>query len=139
MSVQENKALLQRYVEEIWDKGNEGAIDDFLAPDYQRHRSPFSDPLTGDGQKQLLAGFRTAFPDATLTIENVMAEGDQIAFRSTLRATHRGEFLGIAPTGRQITVSLLDIIRIEDGKFAEQWGGPDTFDLLRQLGAKITS
>ena len=66
------------------------------------------------------------------------AEGDRIAFRSTMRGTHRGEFLGIPPTGIQVTVGLLDVIRIENGKFVEQWGGPDLLDLVQQLGAEIS-
>jgi steroid delta-isomerase-like uncharacterized protein len=137
-TAEENKALLERYIEEVWDKENPAAVDDFLAPDYMRHRSPTATPLTRDGQKQLLTSFRVAFPDITIKVEHVIAEGEWIAFRSTMRGTQRGEFLGVPATGRQVTVGLLDLIRIEDGKFAEQWGGPDTFDLLRQLGAEVT-
>jgi predicted ester cyclase len=138
MTPDENKALLRRYIQEVWDNNNPAAVDDFLAPHYKRHRSPTTEPLTRDGQKKLLYAFREAFPDATLTVEHLIAEGDRIAFRSTLRGTHHGEFLNIRPTGKKVTVGLLDEIRIEDGKFAEQWGGPDTFDLLRQLGADFS-
>jgi predicted ester cyclase len=137
MKADEVRALLQRYVHEVWEKQNPEAVDGFLARDYKRHLSPKADPLDREGQKQLLKGFSTAFPDARLTVNETIVEEDRIAFRSTLRATHKGEFLGIAPTGRQIIVGLVDIIHIEDGKFAEQWGGPDTLDLLRQLGAKV--
>ncbi len=138
MSVEENKALLQRYVEEVWRQGNVAALDDFLAPDYRRHVSPTAAPLTRDGQKERLAGVRAAFPDIELTVEDVLAEGDRVAFRSTLRGTHRGVFQGIAPTGVRVTVALLDLIRIEQGRVVEQWGGPDFLDLLRQLGATVS-
>ena len=94
--------------------------------------------MTRAGQKELLVKFRAAFPDIQLTVEEIIAEDDRIAFRSTMRATHRGEFLGIAPTGKQVTVGLVDVIHIEKGKFTEQWGGPDLFDLLQQLGAEIS-
>ncbi len=104
-----------------------------LRKSYRRYRSPTTAPLTREGQKQLLTGFRTAFPDIQLTVEEMIAEDDKIAFRSTMRGTHQGDFLGIAATGHRVTVSLLDVIRIEDGKFIEQWGGPDTHDLLRQI------
>ena len=67
-----------------------------------------------------------------------MVDGDKIAFRSTFRGTHQGIFREMPPTGRRVTVRLLDLIRVENGSFAEQWGGPDLLDLLRQLGAKVT-
>ena len=133
MSIEQNKALLHRYIEEVWAKKNPTAVDHFLAPTYIRHRSPTTPPLTREGQKHLLTGFLAAFPNIKLTIEDVIAEGDRVAFRSTMRGTHQGEFLGIAPTGRDVIFRLLDVVRVEDGKFVEQWGGPDIFDLLQQL------
>jgi predicted ester cyclase len=138
MSAEENKALLHRYVKEVWDKQNPAAIDDFLAPTYKRHRSPTAEPLNRDEQKQLLTNFRAAFPDIKLTVEEIIAEDDRIAFRSTIRATQQGEIFGISPTGKQITVGLVDVIHIKNGKFVEQWGGPDLLDLLQQLGAEIS-
>lgn len=138
MSTEANKALLSRYIAEVWDRQNPTAVDEFLAPTYKRYRSPTAEPLTRDGQKQLLTSFRAAFPDAQLTVEEIIAEGNRIAFRSTIRGTHQGEFLGIAPTGKHVTVSLVDVIHIENGRFAEQWGGPDLLDLLQQLGAEIS-
>ena len=138
MSIEGNKALLRRYIETIWDNQNLAAIDDFLAPSYVRHRSPTTPSLTREGQKELLTKFRIAFPDIHLTVEEMIAEGDRIAFRSTIRGTHQGEFMGIAPTGKHVTVSLLDVIRIEGGRFVEQWGGPDLLSLLQQLGAKVS-
>lgn len=138
MSAEENRALLRRYVEEVWDKQNPAAIDEFLAPNYRRHRSPNIEPLTREGQKQLLILFRAAFSDVQLSVEEVIAEGNRIAFRSTMRGTHHNEFLGIAPTGKRVTVGLVDVIHIENGKFIEQWGGPDLLDLAQQLGAEIS-
>jgi len=138
MPAEENKALLRRYIEAVWDNQNPKAVDQFLAPDYKRHRSPTTEPLTREEQKQLLIQFRAAFPDIQLTLEEVIAEGERIAFRSTIRGTHQGELLGIAPTGRQVAVGLVDVIHVEDGKFVEQWGGPDLLDLVKQLGAEIS-
>jgi len=137
MAAEQNKILLRRYVEEVWEKQNLDAIDDFLSPFYKRHRSPNTPALTREGQRQLLSQFRTAFPDIQITIEEIIAEDDRIAFRSTMRGTHQAEFLGIAPTGKKITVSLLDMIHIENGKFIEHWGGPDILDLLQQLGVNV--
>ncbi len=135
MSPEENKQLLHRYVAEVWDNGNLEALREFLAPHYRRHVSPTLPPLDLEAQIQRLAGFRNAFPDITLTVEEVMTEDDRIAFRSTINGTHHGELAGLAPTGKHITVGLVDIIRVEDGRFAEQWGGPNMADMFRQLGA----
>ena len=138
MSAEENRVLLRRYVEEVWDNQNLAAVDDFLSPNYKRHRSPTMAPLNRQEQKQLLMRFRQAFPDIQLEVEEVLSEDNRIAFRSTIRATHQGELLGIEPTGKQITVGLVDVIHIEDGQFVEQWGGPDMLDLVQQLGAGIS-
>lgn len=116
-----------------------GSAPDFLSPGYARHTSPTLPPLDLEGQIERLHGFRQAFPDITIEVDDVMVEGDCIAFRSTMRGTHKGEFAGIPPTGRHVTAGLVDMIRIEDGRFAEQWGGPDVFDMLQQLGARPTS
>ena len=137
MSAEANKALVRRYLEEVWQKRNPAAVAEFLAPDYRRYLSPTAVPLTRDGQRERVTGFRTAFPDIQLTLEDMFAEGDRVAFRSTIRGTHRGLFQGIAPTGKRVTVSLIDVVRIENGAFIEHWGGPDLWDLLQQLGAVI--
>ena len=139
MTSSQLKELLSRYVDEVWTKRNIAALDRFLAPTYRRHLGRSVDPLTRDGQKKLLAGFHTAFPDAVLHVEEVIVERDLIAFRSRMRGTHRGAFRSIPPTGRDIEVRLLDMIRVENGMFVEQWGGPDLLDLLQQLGAVVTA
>lgn len=137
MSPDESKQLLERYVAEVWENGNLDALRDFLAADYRRHVSPTLPPLDLEEQTQRLAGFRSAFPDIELKVAEVIAEGDRIAFRSTITGTHRGELAGLPPTGKQISVGLVDVIRVEDGRFAEQWGGPNMADLFRQLGASF--
>ncbi len=138
MSTEANKSLVHRYIEEVWDKQNPAAVDEFLAPTYKRYLSPTATPLTREGQRQRLTGFRAAFPDVHLTIEDMFAEGDRITFRSTMRGTHQGVFQGIAPAGKHVTVSLIDIVRVENGQIVEHWGGPDLFDLLQQLGAVVS-
>jgi predicted ester cyclase len=129
------KALVRSYIEEVWTRGTLDAVDIYFSPNYRRHLSLTADPLLLDGQKQRLAGFRSAFPDVTITIEDIFAEDNYVIFRSTMHGTHLGVFQGIEPTGKPIIVSLIDIIRVEHGKFIEHWGGPDLFDLLKQLGA----
>jgi|SRR6516164_6414784 len=141
MAAEENKALVRRYIEVVWNQRNTAALDELLAPTYQRYVSATTTPLTSEGQRQRIAGFHTAFPDLHFTIEDLFAEGDRVTFRATLRGTHKGPFpylQGMAPTGKQVTVSVLDVVRVEEGKFAEQWGGPDSLDLLQQLGATFS-
>ncbi len=133
MSAEANEQLLARYIREVWDEGDLDALERFLSPDYKRHVSPTLPPLDRNGQIERLRGFRSAFPDITLTVEDVVAGDDRVAFRSTIRGTHRGPLAGLAATEKKIEVTLVDIVRIEDGSFAEQWGGPDMSDLFRQL------
>src|SRR5687768_14208976 len=90
MSTEANKALVRRYIETVWHQRNSAALDAFLAPHYQRYLSPTAAPLTRGGQRQRLAGFRAAFPDIQLTIDDLFAEGDRVAFRSSSLGHRRG-------------------------------------------------
>lgn len=137
MSADNNKTLVRRYIQKVWGENDATALDEFLAANYHRHISPNAPPLDREGQKQRLAGIRTAFPDIVLTLEEIIAEGDRVVFRSTIRGTHQKIFQGIAPTGRPVIVALLDMVRVQDNKIVEQWGGPDFLDWLRQLGAEV--
>ena len=133
-----NTSLLNQYIETIWVQKDLSQLNRFLAPGYLRHQSPLRPPLNRLEQAALLQNFQSAFPDAALSVEEVIADDGRIAFRSTLRATHLGHFLGLPATGKQITVSLIDLIHIQDNQFVEQWGGPDLLDLVTQLGGKIS-
>lgn len=135
MSTEENKASFRRYVEEAWNKGNVDIMDELMAAHYARHMAISAPPLTREGQKQRILGFRRAFPDLRLTIEDMVAEGEKVSIRITLRGTHQGEFMRVAPTGKQIVVGVVDVARFEDGKVVEQWGQSDLLGLLQQLGA----
>lgn len=137
MTAGDHEKLLERYVREVWDQGNPDAVEVFASEDFRRHGRPGSEPLDRAGQIQRLKAFRSGFPDITIEVDDVITSDSHIAFRSTMTGTHRGELMGIPPTGRGVTVRLVDMIRVEGGKFAEQWGGPDMLDLLRQLGATI--
>ena len=134
MSTEENKARFRRYVEEAWNKGNVDIMDELMAAHYARHMAISAPPLTREGQKQRILGFRRAFPDLRLTIEDMVAEGEKVSIRITLRGTHQGEFMRVPPTGKQIAVGVVDVARFEDGKVVEQWGQSDLLGLLQQLG-----
>ena len=138
MSSETNQSLVRRYVEEVLNRGKFEVLDDLFSPNYKRYLSPTATPLPPQLQKQRLAGLRAAFPDVQLVIEDLITEGDRVAFRMLLRGTHQGTFQGIPPTQKQVTVFAFDVVRIENGKFIEHWGGPDLLTLLQQLGAVIS-
>lgn len=139
MGSRQNLNILHQYLREVWDEGNVDAVGRFLAPTYLRHGSPTEPPIDRTEQMAKLRYFRSAFPDIELTVEEASADRDLVWFRSTMRGTHRGDFLGIAATGRTVEVSLLDLWRVAEGRVVEQWGGPDVLDLARQLGAGLTT
>lgn len=133
MSAEDNKALVRRALAGVRDGWTQAVIDEFFAPEYCRHLTPTGPHLTREEQRERASRLRVAFPDAVATLEDILTEGDRVAYRLTIRGTHRGSFLGVGATGRRVTVSLFAIVRVEDGKLAEEWGGLDQVDLLRQL------
>lgn len=134
MSTEENKATVRRYLDRVWNRGDFDGSDAYLARDYRRHTGPGTEPLDVKGQRVRLQSFRTAFPDIGLEIEEMVAEGDLVAFRFTMTGTHGGVFQGIAPTGTKISVPGLDLVRLQGGLLTEHWGGADLNALKAQLG-----
>jgi steroid delta-isomerase-like uncharacterized protein len=130
-----NKQISRRLVEDAFNAGRTEVIDELIAPTFVNHDPSVTEDLIGpEGTKQLIEGYRTAFPDLKVTVEEQIAEGDLVATRWTARGTHRGPFLGMEPTGKQATVTGLTIDRIENGKIVESWNNWDTLGLLQQLG-----
>src|SRR5690348_12229104 len=111
-----NKALMRRFYEEFWCRGNEAAVDELVAADMVDHQRPEGWPSGRAGYKQLVRAWREGFPDMRETIGDLIAEGDRVVGRFTIDATHTGNFLGIPPTGRTIRISGIDIVRIRDGQ-----------------------
>ena len=130
----DNKAVFRRYVEELWNRKNIAAIDELIAPDFVGRIAGSPDIRGLEGYKQFFLATCTAFPDLQNTVESVVAEGDAVAARWTSRGTHKGEYLGIAPTGKYVTGTLTAIYRIVNGKIAECYGDADNLGLLQQLG-----
>jgi steroid delta-isomerase-like uncharacterized protein len=130
-----NKTISRRVIEEALNEGRLETVDELIAPTFVNHDPSATGELSGpDGMKQLVEGYRTAFPDLRVTIEDQLAEGDRVATRWTARGTHQGELMGIAATGKEATVTGLSIDRITDGKIVESWNNWDTLGLLQQLG-----
>ena len=134
MSVEENKALVRRFVEEFWNDGNTGAADELMAIDAAIHM-PTGEVVDADGLKGFAGMFRGSFPDWHSTVEELIAEGDGVAERWTGRGTHRGELQGIPPTGKRVEVPGSVFYRIVDGKIVEFWGLFNMMGLMQQLGA----
>ena len=132
---EEPKALVRRLTEEVINKGNLAVIEELFAPTYVWHIAGMPDIKGPDGVKQFLTTVRTAFPDFHSTIEDMVVEGDKVAVRYTNRGTQKGEFRGVAPSGKELTWSLLLITHLAGGKFQESW---QLTDLLRQLSLGAT-
>ncbi|MCA1666204.1 MAG: ester cyclase [Thermomicrobia bacterium] len=128
MSADENKALVRRFME---GGLNLDAVDQFAAPDMIDHSRGGAGR---EGLRQALGLFAAAFPDWQTTIEDLIAEGDKVVLRGVGRGTHRGAFMGIAPTGKQVTLPGIHIMRIADGKIVEHWAQLDDLGLMQQLG-----
>ncbi|WP_455283741.1 ester cyclase [[Eubacterium] cellulosolvens] len=133
---EENKELERRMYEEIYNKKNLGAVDQFYATDWVCHPWPPGMPPGLDGMKQRMKHDYLALPDMQVKLEDMLAEGDKIACRWTATATHKGEFMGMPPTNKQVTITGVHIDRIAGGKIAETWNYSDMMGLMQQLGMK---
>ena len=133
-STEANKASVRRFYDEVFNTKNRAAIDAFIAPNHVDHAAPPGTPGGLAGAKQTITMYLTAFPDLHFTVEDTIAEGDQVVARLTARGTQQGAFMGIPPTGKQATVTAIDINRIVGGKSVEHWLEMDTLGLLQQLG-----
>jgi steroid delta-isomerase-like uncharacterized protein len=135
MSTEQNKALVRQLVEEVINQGNIRMIDEFLIPDFVEHEElPPGIPPGREAPKALFTMLRSAFPDLKATIEHLIAEGDKVVFHMTWTGTHEGEFMGIPPTGKSISINVIDILGIAEGKFVEHWGVMDSMAMMQQLG-----
>jgi steroid delta-isomerase-like uncharacterized protein len=134
-TAEKNKQLMRRFVEEFQVGGNAAVADEILADDFVDH-SPFPGVSPDrDGLKRFFGALRAAFPDLRAEIHDQLAEGDRVATRKTFHGTHRGEFLGIAPTGQPVAFDVIAFVRIENGRIAEHWNVVDVMGLMQQLGA----
>lgn len=134
MSLEANKALVRRHMEEVFNNKHLDVINETVAPDFVDHTNPPDWPTGREGHRQLAALFHSAFPDFHYAIEHEVAEADMVVIRGTYRFTHEGEFFGIAPTGKQVTTTGMHLFRIADNQLAEHWCNNDDLATMRQLG-----
>lgn len=133
--IEENKVLVRRYFEITQEKDFD-VLEEVLASDYTLHGVPgVEEELTGpDAIEAYFREMLEVFPDMTVTIDELVAEGDTVAYRGSFTATHEGEFMDIPATGEKVTVDATGFFRIEDGKIAEGRPQMDTFGMMQQLG-----
>ncbi|MFQ6031132.1 MAG: ester cyclase [Dehalococcoidia bacterium] len=136
---EDNKALVRRLVEEVWNAGNLAALEEMIAPDYVHHSAPPEVSRGPQGYRQRVVMDRRPFRDFHLNLEDLISEGDRVVGRWTIQGIHYGEYLGIAPTGRKITFTGIFIVRVAGGKLAEEWEEVDAIGLRQQLTATTTS
>ncbi len=130
-----NKALCRRFVEEVWNNRNLSVIEEIFAPNFTQHDPNAPDFGRGpESVRKLVNHYLIAFPDTRFTIDDMIAEGDKVVMRWTARATHRGEFRGIPPTGKQLTISGTTTQRIENGRMVESYVNWDALGLMQQMG-----
>lgn len=133
MSLEENKALVRRFIEEVQNQHNLAAIEELFSPNFVDHSSMAAPPYL-EGTKELFIITFAAFPDFRMEIHQQLAEGDQVMTRKTLHGTHLGPFMGIPATGKKIAVTFVDIFTVINGKITEHWTGDVTLSILHQLG-----
>jgi steroid delta-isomerase-like uncharacterized protein len=132
---EQNKAIVRRLFEELWNKGNLSLADQLFAPNYEHHDASSPDFGRGpESERKRATLYRTAFPDMHLTIEDIIAEGETVMTRWSCHGTHNGDLNGIAPTGKQFTISGVTIARFANGKLAEGYVNWDALGLMQQLG-----
>ena len=129
-----NKALLQRFYDEVINGRNLDLIDELLSDDFVEHEEFPGIPPTREGVRQTFAMFYAAFPDIHFRVDDLLAEGDLVAARVTITGTHEGEFMGVPATGRSVEIVAMDFISFRDGRGTAHWGVGDMVSLLQQLG-----
>lgn len=138
MPAPENKALIRRFYEQVWDKGNLDVCDEVFAADYVRHDPRPTEAAPGpEGQKRIAADFRGAFPDLRVEIDILVADDDYVVGRWTASGTQRRPWGALEATGRRATFAAVNIFRFEDGKVAEIWNHRDDLGLQEQLGSPV--
>lgn len=135
MHAEANKQVVRRFVDEYQTAANEQSFAELLHPEVVDRSRPPGIAEGAEGVRQQFEAFRAAFPDFHAVIHDQIAEGDKVVTRKVFHGTHRGELMSIAPTGREVQIEVIDIVRIEDGQIVEHWNVVDRLGLLQQLGA----
>lgn len=134
MAEQENKAVVEGMIEELFNKKNVDSLGDFSAEGVVERNPPPTTKPGLEGMKEMFHMFLNAFPDIHIEVEDLIAEGDAVVMRATTTGTHQGDFMGIPATGKKVSYGEIHIVKIAGGKFVEHWGVEDQMGLMQQLG-----
>ena len=129
-----NKKIVEEFIQRLFSEGDLAAVDDCLSVDFLNHDPPFGASADREGMRAAAAMFRAAFPDWHSELHLLIAEGDLVAEVFTASGTHRGEVMGVAPSGQEISLRGINVFRIHDGRISERWGRLDDLGFLQQLG-----
>ena len=127
------RELVERLHSALLQSRDPAVVDEFFAPGFVSHNNPPGFPPGVEGVKRFFATFRDAFPDVTVEIDELVVEGDRVAVATTFTGTHEGELMGVAATGRRVSVTGVDVVRVCGGKIVEHRGLTDVVGLMRQL------
>lgn len=133
-NVEANKKMVTEFIDGLFSRGDLGAVDTYLSDDFVNHDPPFGVSANRNGMRAAGASLRAAFPDWHSEVHLLIAEGDLVVEHFTARGTHRGEVMGVTPTGREVSLKGINIFRVHDGRVHERWGRLDDLGFLQQLG-----
>jgi predicted ester cyclase len=128
-----NKELVRRFYKEVYGDWNMALVDEIVSPRFISHDWPKGSPTGPQGFRNFYSAIRSAVPDARYEVDDLVAEGDKVVVRWRLLGIHKGEFRGIAPTGRAIALKGIAIYRVDDGKLMERWVVTDLYGLLEEI------
>jgi steroid delta-isomerase-like uncharacterized protein len=134
MPAEENRAVIRRAYEEMWNERNVDAVDELVTGDFLNHPAINQQRRGRQNLKEVIRIFEKAFPDFRYELEDIVAEGDKVAVRDVFTGTHEGDFMGIPATGNHVTMQTIHIYRFEGGRIAEHWAVRDEMGMMRQLG-----
>jgi steroid delta-isomerase-like uncharacterized protein len=134
MTTEDNKALVRRFIQGIFEAGRVEALEELVAPDFVGHTGPSGD-IDREELKSAMERVSKGLAEVAFTIEDTIAEDDRVTVRLTSSARQVGDFMGIPPSGRSYTIGEIHIFRVRDGRIAEHWHQGDFLGLMRQLGA----
>ena len=130
-----NKAIVRRFYEEVMSQGNVDLLDEIMAPDFADHgETLFGSPQGRDTLKQDITASRPVLGDLHVQLHDLIADGEMVGVRGTMRCTHQGTFLGVAASGNELTWNGLALFRVVDGKITERWFNSDSLSIVQQLG-----
>jgi steroid delta-isomerase-like uncharacterized protein len=133
MEADELRAITHRFYSEVFNQGKLELIDELIADDFVEHEEMPGMPTDKRAPRMFIGMMREAFPDINATVEDMVVEGNTVAVRARMSGTHKGEFMGIPPTGNKFDIQAMDVIRYRNGQVCAHWGVTDSLTMMQQL------